>query len=133
METTFYISMGDRFDDGHGRYEIAHLKANKSHEELLQIQNEAQKIVNFDYIFQDENTLTQDEVNTLKEKGIDFSSEVLVEQCDLYEDVYWFNPESAAELYVQAMKLIDKTLEIEVIDDDVPCLCDFGYALVGDY
>jgi hypothetical protein len=124
MSYLFELPIGDWSDDGHGKCDYFTIQSNVPMEEIKKILPLMQKefgILDF-FSEYEEASLSDYEFEKLIEK--------LPEAEELFDtDNYIQGTDSAAELFILAMKAYDPSLELEIRNTPILYEASFGYGL----
>jgi hypothetical protein len=130
------LRIGDYSGDGHEKSETFYFLSNRTSSEIKEIIEKSNQLtgIDFEHLFSDyeQYNLTEEEISTLEEKGIDFSKVIkyFYDSFTKERDEYGFSTDDAVNLFMEYLKLSDSELIINLTNDDYQEIdISFGYGL----
>lgn len=131
MKYKFKFAIGDWSNDGHGQCEYFVVKSNKPVEEVRESHYQIENVtgINIDKICKnyEDDIINNENYELLVKLGFDFELQGF--SIDGYDDniIAYCNPLSYVLLWIFLLKQVDKTLELEIVSDDIPMFQFYGY------
>jgi hypothetical protein len=130
------LIIGDYSGDGHEKSETFYFLSNRTSSEIKEIIEKSNQLtgIDFEHLFSyyEQYELTEEQISTLEEKGIDFSKVIKYSYDEFTEerDEYGFSTDDAVNLFMEYLKLSDSELIINLTNDDYQEIdISFGYGL----
>lgn len=137
MKYNFKFAIGDWSKDGHGKCDYFVVKSNKPVEEVRESHYKIKNVtgINIDELCSEygDSAIHNDVYMKLIRLGFDFKSEgfdVYLEEEEEEEEEdleAYCNSLSYLKLWIFLLKQVDKSLEIEIIKNDIPMFQFYGY------
>jgi hypothetical protein len=134
------LLVGDSSFEGHQQTETFHFLSNRSSTEISELIKKSNQLtgIDFESLFSDyeENTLSEENISTLEENGIDFSKVIVNYHSHTFEKFsqersnFDFWRPDAVNLFIEYLKLSDSELVINIVKDESEIInISLGYGL----